>query len=108
MDLASDVAIDFSINPTFGMMPQLYTDINGNYLPIDIMFAPNGSVMNAAGVDKLVFWVRESTYQNYFDGNYRPPFVGNPTLIALYPTSGMVNNYDVAVDNQANPFANVP
>jgi hypothetical protein len=74
------------------------------------MFAPNGSVLNYPGADKLTFWIRETAYPNYKDAVPSAPVVvfrGDPSLVVVYPTSGLVNGYDVDLHNPANPYTNV-
>jgi prepilin-type N-terminal cleavage/methylation domain-containing protein len=61
----------------------------------DVLFAPNGSVMNSPG-SKTILWVRVEK-DTEFDHN--------PTLVVVTTNSGNVSAYDPAT--AASPFANV-
>lgn len=69
----------------------------GGFLPamlangIDVMFAPDGRVIGPlAGFDKLIFWVRDQTVGLN---------VNDPTLVVIYPRTGLVAAYPVDLTN---------
>jgi prepilin-type N-terminal cleavage/methylation domain-containing protein len=113
MDMPSDVAIDATLSnsfagftnytaPAFPALTPLPINADGT---IDIMFAPSGSLLaNGAATDKLIFWVRDTTSNQLFANG---KFQGDPSLVAIYGSSGFVSAYDVDLMNQANPFSKV-
>jgi prepilin-type N-terminal cleavage/methylation domain-containing protein len=65
--------------------------------PLDIVFSPDGKVMSTPGnnlavYDKIIFWVRDITV---------PDGQSDPTLVVIYPKTGLVASYPVDLGNLA-------
>jgi prepilin-type N-terminal cleavage/methylation domain-containing protein len=62
---------------------------------LDILFSPDGKVMstptnNLAVYDKIILWVRDLTV---------PDGANDPTLVVIYPRTGLIASYDVDSSN---------
>lgn len=74
--------------------------------PIDIMFAPDGTVMQpVANVDKIILWV--TGVQRGTSGTINP-LQGQPTLIVVNTRTGAVSGYPANVAAGGNPYSVVP
>jgi prepilin-type N-terminal cleavage/methylation domain-containing protein len=91
LEMANNVIIDVQPRGLGYDLP----DINKG--PIDIMFAPDGRVIgNLASYDKIILWVRDVTFA---DGQ------GDPTLICIYPRTGLIAAHPVDVPNiSSSPY----
>lgn len=94
MLMPTDVAVDITVTPT-----PTYT-LNVSTLPplnngvVDIMFSPSGQVWvngSASSARAITFLVREIS-------DTADPLSGEPTLIVLYPRTGLVASFEAIGD----------
>jgi type II secretory pathway pseudopilin PulG len=87
VNLPRDVAVDF--------FPTGDPRADPPYV-LDVLFTPSGSVRQTGpGLGKYLYWVRNATLDS--------PFQGEPTLIAVYVTTGAVAAHPVNADDRGNP-----
>ncbi len=74
--------------------------------PIDILFTPAGGIIfqgnsaSLAGSDRVVFWVRDTSYQNAADGT--PGYLlGQPTLVGIGIRNGFVVSHPVSTGSMS-------
>jgi hypothetical protein len=79
--------------------------ITGN---IDIMFSPQGNVMNVRGRDRMILWVRDSTKDITYPISGWPPAAtaqpGEQFLILLQTHTGFIAEHPVDVGT-ADPYS---
>ncbi len=106
MLLAQDIIIDTNSNLVHG---NALPSIPG--APIDIMFAPSGSLVNAPGISSFVaLWVRDVTADPYLG---LPHFGGDPIIVCVHKRAGFIaahpvdkTDYGPPVPYQPYKFAN--
>lgn len=92
-----------SITAPNGTIPNPSTTNSGDTTAngLDIMFAPDGTVMSPATNYPIVFWI-SSTAAFLTPPPSSTPTIdalrGNPSLVAVYPRTGQVISYQVEFD----------
>jgi prepilin-type N-terminal cleavage/methylation domain-containing protein len=71
------------------------TNPNNTVDTIDLLFAPSGALLGNYGTDKLIFWVRDITDESSI-------YFGNPSLVVVYPRSGLVASFDLDLRAKTN------
>lgn len=93
-----DASIQFNATRGFGLTPDTP--------PLDIMFAPNGSVMfPAPNSDKIILWVTGT--QRDANGNLNP-LQGQPSLVVINSRTGFISAYAADISTGGNPYSKVP
>ena len=102
LDLANDIAIDLSTNDkpyaaSYG--GSITRNGNNSTDPVDIMFAPNGAVMGNWSRPKIIFWVRDTTFDTEFEGD--------PSLVVIYTRTGLIDSFEIdeRTINRNDPFS---
>jgi len=93
--------IQFSTAPTnFGY------SLTPNTPPLDIMFAPNGSVMfPSPNSDKIILWVTGT--QRDATGKLNP-LQGQPSLVVINARTGFISAHTADIGTGSNPYSKVP
>jgi hypothetical protein len=98
--------------------PKLAGDTNGFTPPQDIMFSPQGNVMNLRGVDSVVLWVRDYTKDvgpqllpnqplNTYPVSAWPPTgqPGDQFVILIQTHTGFIAEHPVDTTPNGNPYS---
>lgn len=97
LQLPRGACIALKTNATFG------NTLSPAAAPIDILFAPDGSVMSPApNPDRMVFWVSGTR----LDANgLHNPMQGQPQLVVVHTRSGLISSHNAALT--ATPYENI-
>lgn len=104
LNLANTTNPADTTNPSLSLIP----NVNGNF---DVVFGPNGEILNAGSLGRIMLWVRNPdalTGSPRAGGDLRTTYeqAGEMTLITVYTKTGAVAIHPVALpvdDNPATP-----
>jgi hypothetical protein len=99
--------INLDANIQFGMAPTNFGyGLTPNTPPLDIMFAPNGSVMfPSPNADRIILWVTGT--QRDATGKLNP-LQGQPGLVVVNSRTGFISAHNADIGTGSNPYSKVP
>ncbi len=99
LQLPDGVAINLLTNGTYGNpLPENIADPDKG--KVDILFSPSGAVITpGVTTDSINLWVHDTS-----DPTATPPFIGEPTIVAVFVRSGLVAAHPAVFPPAADPY----